>query len=149
MLLTLHDFFKGINIISPNIFNIDQKVKLSIFESRVVLEWYSSGPNDILADSIAMLIYQLQNYPSCEIFSHYSNKDALCSYKLKTLIHYLRAKYDDVDLIDNKLAIHFNGKLCEITELHHIDNLDSSMIIGEDEKLLTKLKEDIEYFKTL
>jgi Cft2 family RNA processing exonuclease len=149
LLLTLHDFFKGINIISPNIFNVDEKVKLSIFDNRVVLEWYSSGPNDILADSIAMLIYQLQNYPSSEIFSHYSNKEALCSYKLKTLVHYLRAKYDNVDFTENKLTIQSNGKLCEINNLQHIENLDISMINGNDEKLLDKVKYDLEYFKTL
>lgn len=62
---------------------------------------------------------------------------------------YFHIKYDDVVLTDNKLNIHFNGKLCEIKELHHIDNLDSSMILGNDEKLMTKVKDDIEYFKTL
>lgn len=141
--LTLTDFFKNLSSINENTFTIDDNIIIRINDKTISLEWYASGVNDILADSIAMLIYQLENYPNSEIFTHYMNKDNLCSYKKKRLMVYFKTKYQRVEEKENNIFIENNGAECIIS------NLAEHEIICNNEELERKIKTDLDYFDTL
>jgi cleavage and polyadenylation specificity factor subunit 3 len=141
--LTLTDFFKSLSIVNENTFAIDDNLIIKINDDRISLEWYASAVNDILADSIAMLVYQLENYPNSEIFSHYMNKDSLCSYKKKRLLVYLKTKYHTVDEKENKIYIVNNGAECVIIDF------PKHSLICHSEDLEKKIKADLDYFDTL
>ena len=137
------DYFQ-LNHISSNIYEISSEIKLTINkESDIVLEWNSNGYSDFLANSIAMIITQLETAPNINVFHHYSNNDSLCFYKKEKLKNYLNTKYHKViinseylevlDWTDEKAAIKF--KNYEIN--------------CENEKLKEKLMKDIELFKEL
>ena len=141
--LTLTDFFKNLSIVNENTFAIDDNLIIRINEDMISLEWYASGVNDILADSIAMLVYQLENYPNSEIFSHYMNKDSLCSYKKKRLLVYLKTKYQGVEEKENNIYIENNG------EQGIILDFPQHSLICKNEELEKKIKADLDYFDTL
>jgi len=141
--LTLTDFFKNLSIVNENTFAIDDNITIKINDKSISLEWYASGVNDILADSIAMLIYQLENYPNSEIFSHYMNKESLCSYKKKRLLVYLKTKYQRVEEKENKIFIEDDGAECVILDF------SSHNLICQNEDLEKKINSDLNYFDML
>lgn len=142
LFLILNDFFQNLTYLQQNLISIDSNILLYIKENEIVLEWYTSSQNDLLSDSIAMLIYQLENYPNSEIFSHYLNKDSLCKYKIKKLVNFLKTKYDLVESKNENVVLTENGIPCEI-------DLDNNMFNCKDDNLLIRVKKDMDFFNTL
>jgi cleavage and polyadenylation specificity factor subunit 3 len=147
LLNILNDYFnnKVIQLFDEgnNKFMVDDKVKLYFNPNTIVLEWNTSSKNDVLADSVALLIYQVENFPNSDIFKHYISKESLCEYKKTNLLNFLRVKFDHVEIGNiSSFIVHLDGKKCEI-------DYGTGNIISEDESLAKKAKEDFEYFNTL
>ena len=137
------DYFQIIQI-EPNIYEICSQIKLKINkESDIVLEWYSNGYSDFLANSISMIITQLEKAPNINVFHHYSNNDVLCSYKKERLINYLSAKYNKVIINSDFLEIFDWSNEKAIVKFKEYE------INCENQKLKEKLKKDLELFKEL
>jgi hypothetical protein len=49
-----------------------------LHENEIVLEWYSNGFSDFLANSLAMTITQLQLSPNGIMYKHYENSNEKC-----------------------------------------------------------------------
>ncbi len=137
------DYFQIIQI-EPNVYEICSQIKLKINkESDIVLEWYSNGYSDFLANSISMIITQLEKAPNINVFHHYSNNDVLCSYKKERLINYLSAKYNKVVINSDFLEIYDWSNEKAIVKFKEYE------ISCENQKLKEKLKKDLELFKEL
>ena len=141
LLNILKDYF-DLELISQNIFKICSQIKLYLHKDNdIVLEWYSNGYSDFLANSIAMIITQLETAPNANIFYHYSNNDSLCSYKKSRLINYLNSKYPKIEINSDFLKIiDWNGEFGTV----YFSGLE---IDCKTEKLKQKLIDDIEQFK--
>ena len=137
------DYFQ-IEQIAPNYFEICSRIKLKINKDNdIVLEWYSNGYSDFLANSISMIISQLETAPNINIFHHYSNNDSICSYKKERLINYLNTKYNKINV---------NTEFLEIFDWKNekaIVKFKGYEIESGNEKLKEKLQKDIELFKEL
>lgn len=137
------DYFQIIQI-EPNVYEICSQIRLKINkESDIVLEWYSNGYSDFLANSISMIITQLEKAPNINVFHHYSNNDVLCSYKKERLINYLSAKYNKVIINSDFLEIFDWSNEKAIVKFKEYE------INCENQKLKEKLKKDLELFKEL
>ena len=143
LLNIFNDYFQ-INKISSNVYEISSEIKLTINkEDNIVMEWYSNGYSDFLANSIAMIITQLQTAPNINVFHHYSNNDALCSYKKEKLINYFNTKYHKVIPFAESLEItDWNNEKATIKFKDYEINCENQM-------LKEKLVKDIELFKEL
>ena len=142
LLNLLKDYFK-VESISQNTYKICSQITLYLHKNNdTVLEWYSNGYSDFLANSIAMIITQLELAPDTNVFYHYSNNDSICSYKKDRLINYLKSKYSQVDIGTDSLKVWDNGEnaIIKFKELE---------IYSENEKIRQKLHLDIELFKEL
>ena len=142
LLNLLKDYFK-IESISQNTYKICSQITLYLHKNNdTVLEWYSNGYSDFLANSIAMIITQLELAPDTNVFYHYSNNDSICSYKKDRLINYLKSKYSQVDIATDSLKVWDNGEnaIIKFKELE---------IYSENENIRQKLHLDIELFKEL
>jgi hypothetical protein len=53
-------------------------IKMYLHENEIVLEWYSNGFSDFLANSLAMTITQLQLSPNGIMYKHYENSNEKC-----------------------------------------------------------------------
>ncbi len=112
-------------------------------DKDIVLEWYSNGYSDFLANSIAMIITQLETAPNANIFYHYSNNDKLCDYKKERFINYLKSKYQQVEVYSNNIKItDWKGESAMITS-------QGVEIMSESVEISQKIKLDIEQFKEL
>ena len=137
------DYFQ-LNHISSNIYEISSEIKLTINkESDIVLEWNSNGYSDFLANSIAMIITQLETAPNINVFHHYSNNDSLCFYKKEKLKNYLNTKYHKVIINSEYLEV------LDWTDEKATIKFKNYEINCENEKLKEKLMKDIELFKEL
>ena len=96
-----------------------------------------------MANSIAMIITQLQIAPNENIFYHYSNEDSICSYKRERLIDFLNSKYPKVNINPEFLEIYDWNDEMGIVEFKELK------INCQTEKLRQKLTLDIELFKEL
>ena len=143
LLNIFRDYFQIVQI-EPNVFEICSQIKLKINkDSDIVLEWYSNGYSDFLANSISMIITQLETAPNINVFHHYSNNDILCPYKKERLINYLSTKY-------NKIVR--NSEFLEVFDWENekaIIKFKEFEIDCNNEKLKEKLKKEIELFKEL
>ena len=139
----LKDYFNLLQI-DPNTFEICSQVKCYIHkDSDIVLEWYSNGYSDFLANSIAMIISQLETAPNTNIFYHYSNNDSLCSYKKERLINYFESKYKIVEVnLDNL-------KITDWYDNSAIIDLKGLEVICDIDNFKQKINNDIELFKEL
>ena len=143
LLKILKDYFNLVTL-SPNIFQINSQIKLIINKGQdIVLEWHSNGYSDFLANSIAMIITQLETAPNAEIFYHYSNNDKLCDYKKDRLINYLKSKYQQVEVNSDNL------KIIDWMGASAIISIKEMEITCESQELSQKIKLDIEQFKEL
>ena len=139
----LKDYFNLLQI-DPNTFEICSQVKCYIHkESDIVLEWYSNGYSDFLANSIAMIISQLETAPNTNIFYHYSNNDSLCSYKKERLINYFKSKYKIVEVNSDNL------KIIDWSDNSATIELKSLEVICDIDNFKQKINNDIELFKEL
>ena len=140
----LKDYFNTFNQITDNKYKICSEVDLILNKGEyIVLEWYSNGYSDFLANSIAMIITQLETCPNNNVFYHYSNNDTLCSFKKQKLIDYLNSKYIDVEAqADNIKLIDYSQKTAEI-------NTKNLQVSCNDNELKQKLILDLEQFKEL
>ena len=137
------DYFQIVQI-SPNVYEISSEIKLTINkESNIVMEWYSNGYSDFLANSLAMIITQLETAPNINVFHHYSNNDSLCPYKKEKLINYLNTKYHKVIPFAESLEI------LDWTNEKATIKFKNYEINCENQKLKEKLIKDIELFKEL
>ena len=143
LLNIFNDYFQIVQI-EPNVYEICSQIKLKINkDSDIVLEWYSNGYSDFLANSISMIITQLETAPNINVFHHYSNNDVLCPYKKERLINFLSTRYN---------RIIRNSEFLEIFDWQNekaIVKFKEFEIICQNEKLKEKLKKDIELFKDL
>lgn len=105
LLFILKDYYEELIEIEKNKFCINDNIYVYFQPSNIVLEWYSSSKNDLVADSIALLIYQIENHPNNQTFSHYTSKENICSYKLKNFLNFLKTKYEYVNLEKEDLII--------------------------------------------
>ena len=114
-------------------------------KENIVLEWYSNGFNDFLANSLAMTINQLETSPNNNVFNHYKNNDELCEYKKEKLITYLKTKYTSVEENNDKksVVVKDGNDICEIINFFHKD------IICENEEFKNKIIKDLEFFHEL
>ena len=143
LLNIFRDYFQIIQI-EPNVYEICSQIKLKINkESDIVLEWYSNGYSDFLANSISMIITQLEKAPNINVFHHYSNNDSLCPYKKERLINYLSAKYNKVVINSDFLEIYDWSNEKAIVKFKEYE------INCENQKLKEKLQKDLELFKEL
>ena len=143
LLNIFRDYFQIIQI-EPNVYEICSQIKLKINkESDIVLEWYSNGYSDFLANSISMIITQLEKAPNINVFHHYSNNDSLCPYKKERLVNYLSAKYNKVAINSDFLEIYDWSNEKSIVKFKEFE------INCENQKLKEKLQKDLELFKEL
>ena len=143
LLNIFQDYFE-IKKLEQNVYQICSQIKLIINkDSDIVLEWYSNGYSDFLANSISMIITQLEKSPNINVFHHYSSNDLLCPYKKEKLINYLIPKYQKVTLNSDSLDI------LDWTNEKAIIKFKDYEINSENEKLKEKLVKDIEFFKAL
>ena len=140
LLYVLSDYF-NFSHKEDNIFLIDN-IKVILNNENVVLDWYTNPTNDAIADSIALLVYQIQNFPNSDIFQHYSSKINFCNYKNKLLINFLKSKYNKVLVQDDKIEVHWKGNKAEIDS----KNFE---IYAENELMKENLEKNIEFFCTL
>ena len=143
LLKILRDYF-DLELISQNKYKICSQIILYLHKDNdIVLEWYSNGYSDFLANSIAMIITQLETAPNANIFYHYSNNDSLCSYKKERLINYLNSKYPKVEINTEFLKIFdWNGEF-------GIVKFKGFEINCQNENLKQNIIADIEQFKEL
>ena len=143
LLNILKDYFT-LESVSQNIYLICGQIKLYLHKDNdIVLEWDSNGYSDFLANSIAMIITQLETSPNENIFYHYSSYDSLCSYKKERLRNYLESKYPKIEYYDDFLKINDWNEETAIVEFK------GYKINCNNEKLRQKLNLDIEKFKQL
>ncbi len=143
LLNILKDFFNLLQIDS-NTFEICSQVKCYIHkDSDIILEWYSNGYSDFLANSIAMIISQLETAPNSNIFYHYSNNDSLCSYKKERLINYFKSKYKIVEVNSDNL------KIIDWSDNSAVIELKGLKIICDTDNFKQKVNNDIKLFKEL
>ena len=137
------DYFQIVQI-EPNIYEICSQIKLRINkDSNIVLEWYSNGYSDFLANSISMIINQLETAPNINVFHHYSSNESLCPYKKERLVNYLSTKYKQVIINSESLdIIDWKNQKANV-------KFKNYEIICENEKLQEKLTKDLELFKEL
>ena len=139
----LNEYFNCTKI-DQNTFEICSQLKCYIHkDSDIVLEWYSDGFSDFLANSIAMIITQLETAPNANIFHHYSNEEILCSFKKEKLINYFNSKYKKVEVNSDRIAI-FDWS--DNTAIIYFKGLEVSC---KDEKFKQKINNDIEQYKEL
>ena len=138
----LTDYFK-LEFIDQNKCLICSQIILYLQKDYIILEWDSNGYSDFLANSIAMIITQLQMAPNENIFHHYSNDDSICSYKKERLITFLESKYPKIELSSEYLKVYDWNKETGIVEYKGLQ------INCGNEKLRQKLFSDIEQFKEL
>lgn len=141
LLYVLSDYFSNFIHKEDNIFLIEN-IKVIVNNENVVLEWYTNPTNDAIADSIALLIYQMQNYPNSDIFQHYSSKINFCNYKNKLLINFLKSKYGKVIENEDKIIIQWNGSKAEI-------NCGTLEIVAENEEIQENLGKNLDFFFSL
>ena len=140
----LKDYFYPFTQITENKFNICSEINLIINNGEsITLEWYSNGYSDFLANSIAMIITQLETCPNNNVFYHYSNNSTLCSFKKQKLIDFLNSKYSEVEVqTDNIKLTDCSQKTAEI-------NTNNFEISCNDNELKQKLIIDLKQFKDL
>ena len=144
ILLNIFRDYYQIRQLSANVYEICSQIKLTINkDSDIVLEWYSNGYSDFLANSISMIINQLETAPNINVFHHYSNNDILCPYKKERLINYLNTKYHKVARNTDFLEVYdWNNEKA-------IVKYKDYGIECENETLREKLEKDIELFKEM
>jgi len=149
LLYILKDYYEDIIEFEKFKFCINDNIYVYFQLNNIVLEWYSNSKNDLVADSIALLIYQVENHPNNQTFSHYSSKENICSYKLKSFISYLKTKYETVEMEkDDLIQVKDEGLLCYIelnAEKFKVRRNDAVKNAEFEEKL----KDDISYFEIL
>ena len=143
LLNILKDYF-DLELKTQNTWRICSQIQLDLHKDKdIVLEWYSNGYSDFLANSIAMIISQLETAPNANIFYHYSNNDSLCSYKKERLINYLNSKYPKIEVNSDFLKIiDWDGEF-------GIVQFKGFEIGCENEKLKLKINADLEQFKEI
>lgn len=147
LLFILKDYYKDIIEIEKNKYCING-IYVYFQPQNIVLEWYSSSKNDLVADSIALLIYQIQNHPNNQIFNHYSSKEDICSYKIKNFLNYMKSKYEIVEIEkENFVKVIDEGMHCLIELLP--ENFKISEFNTESSEFQDKLKNDLKFFETL
>ena len=148
LLKVITDYFQEVTPTESG-YKVCEKVDMKVFETYVVLEWYSDGFNDLIANSLAMTITQLESNPSGEMYKHYENRNEICSLKKNKLINYLKCKYSKVEESNNENCINSifvyddNNTLCEIADP------TSKRIITDNEELKQKVIKDLEFFDSL
>jgi len=141
LLNVLKDYF-NLKQIDQNTFEICSQVKCYMHkDSDIVLEWYSNGYSDFLANSIAMIITQLETAPNANIFLHYSNDESLCSFKKERLINYFNSKYKKVELNSDSITIY------DWSDNSAVINFKGFEVSCQNENFKQKIKSDIEQFK--
>jgi len=150
LLFILKDYYHELIEIEKNKFCLNDSIYLYFQPSNIVLEWYSSSKNDLVADSIALLIYQIENHPNNQTFSHYTSKENICSYKLKNFLNFLKTKYEYVNLENEYLiVVKDEDLLCKIDlvdekfKVRHDRNNSNNLEFEE------KIKNDVDFFETL
>ena len=141
----LKDYFQEIDKLKEDEYLICDGVKMYVQKENIVLEWYSNGFNDFLANSLAMTINQLETSPNNNVFNHYKNNDELCEYKKEKLITYLKTKYTSVEENNDKkcVVVKDGNDICEII------NFFQKNIICENEEFKNKIIKDLEFFHEL
>jgi Cft2 family RNA processing exonuclease len=142
LILLLTDYFSDMVRKDSNTLTIGEDIIIRLQDNQVVLEWFTSPRNDVLADSIAMLVYQLQNHPRNELIDHYLNNQALCEYKVKNLVKFLRAKFRDVAMADGVITIQDGEKVGKIDYSHM--NWEAN-----NEEFQKRLTAEMEFFNSL
>ena len=144
----LKDYFKIIDELKENEYLICNEVKMYVQKEFIVLEWYSNGYNDFLANSLAMTINQLETSPNNNVFNHYKNDNELCDYKKEKLITFLKTKYYNVSenkynrnvvIVDNDN----DNNVCEIV------NFLNKEILCENDEFREKIISDLQFFDEL
>ena len=69
---------------NTNCYLVCDVIKMYLHENEIVLEWYSNGFSDFLANSLAMTITQLQLSPNGIMYKHYENSNEKCSLQNNT-----------------------------------------------------------------
>ncbi len=141
----LKDYFKIIDELKENEYLICNEVKMYVQKEFIVLEWYSNGYNDFLANSLAMTINQLETSPNNNVFKHYKNDNELCDYKKEKLITFLKTKYSNVnENNENKnVVIVENDNICEIV------NFLKKEVKCDNEEFREKIIADLQFFEEL
>ena len=148
LLNILQDYF-NFESLGQNKYLICSQILIYLHKDNdIVLEWDSNGYSDFLANSIAMIITQLQMAPNENIFHHYSNDDSICSYKKQRLITYLESKYSKIDLSSEYLKV-YDWDWNERNDETAIIEFKGLKINCNSEKLKQKLIYEIEQFKEL
>jgi cleavage and polyadenylation specificity factor subunit 3 len=143
LILLLTDYFREISRRDSKTLAISTDIIIHLQDNQVVLEWFTSPSNDILADSIAMFVYQLQNHPRNELLNHYLDKNSLCQFKLQNLLKYLRVKFSHVEIDDeNLITVRSGEQIAKIDYQHR--NLESN-----SEEFKMKIATEMEYFNNL
>lgn len=100
-------FYQNVKINDEGLVVINDKVYLYFLKKTIVLEWFSVPKVDLLADSIALLIYQIEQQPTSEIFSHYADETS-CSHRNELIVKFLSTKWPDTVVKEDKIIINEN-----------------------------------------
>ena len=148
LLYILKDYYIDLVEIEKNKFSVNENIIIHFQPENIVFEWYSSAKNDLIADSIAFLVYQIENHPNTQTFSHYASKENICSFKIKNFVNFLKTKYESVELEkEDLLKIKDEGFLCYIELLSEKFKLKD--LQGENDEFRNKIKDDIVFFESL
>jgi len=149
LLFIIKDYYEQIIEIEKNKFCINDNIYVYFQPNNIVLEWYSSSKNDLVADSIALLIYQIENHPNNQTFSHYTSKENICSYKLKNFFNYLKTKYESVEREgEDFINIKDEGMICRIEVISEKFKIISDLNKNNN-PFEEKINNDIKFFDTL
>ncbi len=144
----LNDYYKNIIEIEKNKYLVNENIYLYFQTQNIVLEWYSSSKNDLIADSIALLIFQIENHPNNQTFSHYSSKENFCNYKIKNFVNFLKTKYESVEMERSDLIkVQDENFLCHIEVDNEKFKIKTKELNNDDFE--EKLFNDISFFETL
>lgn len=150
LLYILRDYYQDLIEIEKNKFCINESIYVYFQPNNIVLEWYSSSKNDLVADSIALLIYQIENHPNNQTFSHYTSKENICSYKLKNFLNFLKTKYEFVNLEKEDLIIvKDEGNQCLIDLVDEKFKVRNDVSNSNNNEFEEKIINDISFFETL
>lgn len=141
LLFVLSDYFSGFKHKEENIFEIEN-IKILLLAESVVLEWFMNPSNDAMADSIAMLIYQIQHFPNSDIFQHYQNQQTFCNYKNRLLLNYLRSKYGNIEEQGERILINWNGAQAEL-------NTETFQVLAGNKEIRDSLEKNLQFFFSL
>lgn len=130
-------------------------VSLKLLDRKVILEWVSSPISDNLADSIAQVVFQIENFPGSYLAKTYVTKESVNDNLKEKLIRFFNSKYYlKVNNEFDKISIFSSSDykdtdlVCDINleTLDMKNHIDITNKFQKNVELYDKIKTELEFF---